>query len=116
MSQVESLKKRSKDESVTSAFARQGSIGDRSSGSGWSSNEYLAHAYDTFRPVTLTVSSFFKQEAEKLGDEDLFKFLNDLKRPTSILKKLKCIPGSFLYSIDTSHELNLRYIGASAIC
>ena len=93
MSQVESLKKRSRDEGV-SGFSRQGSIGDRSSGSGWTANEHMAQAYDNFRPVTLTVSSFFKQEAEKLGDEDLYKFLNDLKRPTSILKKLKCIPGT----------------------
>lgn len=46
----------------------------------------------TFKPVTLTVSSFFKQEADKLKDEDMFKFLIDLKRPSNMLKRLKCIP------------------------
>ena len=46
-----------------------------------------------FKPVTLTVNSFFKQEGEKLKDEDLYRFLLDLKRPTSTLKRLKCIPG-----------------------
>ncbi|XP_015776632.1 PREDICTED: dedicator of cytokinesis protein 7-like [Acropora digitifera] len=45
-----------------------------------------------FRPVTLTVSSFFKQETDKLKDDDLYKFLADLKRPSSVLKRLKCIP------------------------
>ena len=91
-----------------------------------------------FRPVTLTVSSFFKQvcletmapkptviflylvylfyffswfyktllyiffcncvqESDKLKDEDLYKFLADLKRPSSVLKRLKCIPGNCVF-------------------
>ena len=36
---------------------------------------------------------FFLQESDKLKDDDLFKFLADLRRPTSLLKRLKCIPG-----------------------
>lgn len=28
-----------------------------------------------------------------MRDEDLFKFLQDPKRPCSVMKKLKCIPG-----------------------
>ena len=28
-----------------------------------------------------------------MSDDDLYKFLADLKRPTSVLKRLKCIPG-----------------------
>lgn len=35
----------------------------------------------------------FTQESDRLKDDDLFKFLADLRRPTSLLKKLKCIPG-----------------------
>ncbi|XP_077992756.1 dedicator of cytokinesis protein 7-like isoform X2 [Glandiceps talaboti] len=62
----------------------------------------------TFRPVTLTVSSFFKQEADKLTDEDLFRFLADLKKPTSILKRLKCIPGTLKLDISPMPE-NLPY-------
>uniref|UniRef100_H2Y8Y1 DOCKER domain-containing protein n=1 Tax=Ciona savignyi TaxID=51511 RepID=H2Y8Y1_CIOSA len=54
----------------------------------------------SFKPVTLTVSSFFKQEGERLKDEDLFRFLVDLKRPTNVLKRLKCIPGKM--KIDVS--------------
>ncbi|XP_077861413.1 dedicator of cytokinesis protein 7-like [Saccoglossus kowalevskii] len=58
----------------------------------------------TFRPVTLTVSSFFKQESDKLTDEDLYKFLADLKRPSSVLKRLKCIPGTLKLDISPMPE------------
>lgn len=56
------------------------------------SPDHLANTLDNFRPITLTVPSFFKQEGEKLKDEDLYKCLLELKRPNLILKKLKCIP------------------------
>ena len=38
---------------------------------------------------------YFAQESDKLKDDDLYKFLADLKRPSSVLKRLKCIPGNF---------------------
>ncbi|XP_048582972.1 dedicator of cytokinesis protein 7-like [Nematostella vectensis] len=57
-----------------------------------------------FRPVTLSVSSFFKQESDRLKDEDLYKFLADLKRPTSVLKRLKCIPGVIKLDISPPGE------------
>ena len=44
------------------------------------------------------------QESDKLKDDDLFKFLADLRRPTSLLKKLKCIPG------EESHGMLHRYL------
>ncbi|KAG1678326.1 Dedicator of cytokinesis protein 7 [Nymphon striatum] len=39
------------------------------------------------------------QEGDKLRDEDLYKFLADLKRPASVLKRLKCIPGINLINL-----------------
>ncbi|XP_028405418.1 dedicator of cytokinesis protein 7-like [Dendronephthya gigantea] len=57
-----------------------------------------------FRPVTLTVKSFFKQESDKLKDDDLFKFLADLRRPSSLLKRLKCIPGVLKLDISPPGE------------
>jgi hypothetical protein len=57
-----------------------------------------------FKPVTLTVNSFFKQEGEKLKDEDLYRFLLDLKRLTSTLKRLKCIPGTLKIDISQPGE------------
>ncbi|XP_068675223.1 dedicator of cytokinesis protein 7-like [Montipora foliosa] len=60
----------------------------------------VAPELTNFRPVTLTVSSFFKQESDKLKDDDLYKFLADLKRPSSVLKRLKCIPGTLKLDIS----------------
>lgn len=64
----------------------------------WSPDEF-ANSIETFRPITITVSSFFKQEAEKMKDEDLFKFLPELKRPANVMKKYKFIPGSIKLEI-----------------
>ena len=60
--------------------------------------------FDNFPPVTLTVSSFFKQEADKLKDEDLYKFLQDLRRPSPVFKRLKCIRGTLKLDISVAPE------------
>ena len=39
------------------------------------------------------VSSFFKQEGDKLKDDDLYKHLQDLKKAQPKLKQLKTIKG-----------------------
>ncbi|XP_068092049.1 dedicator of cytokinesis protein 8 isoform X2 [Hyperolius riggenbachi] len=44
-----------------------------------------------FKPTTITHNIFFKQEGDKLSDEDLFKHLSDFKR--SLQRRTKCIPG-----------------------
>ena len=73
-------------------------------GSGGGQYDELTQQLDSFPPVTLTVSSFFKQESDKLKDEDLFKFLLDLKRPTTALKKLKCIRGTLKLDISVAAD------------
>uniref|UniRef100_A0A6B0VH54 Putative ph domain-containing protein n=1 Tax=Ixodes ricinus TaxID=34613 RepID=A0A6B0VH54_IXORI len=91
-------------------LGRRGSL-ERRSGSekrrSWSPDDF-ANGLDTFRPVTLTVTSFFKQESDKLRDDDLYKFLADLKRPGSVLKRLKSIPGSLRLDISPCPE-EVRY-------
>jgi hypothetical protein len=64
-----------------------------------SSEPDLTASLDSFPPVTLTVSSFFKQEGDKLKDEDLYKHLQDLKKPSPKLKQLKSIKGSLKLDI-----------------
>ncbi|XP_026681191.1 dedicator of cytokinesis protein 7 isoform X2 [Diaphorina citri] len=90
------LRKRASD---SSTLTRRGSLERRSNSSdkrvSWNLDDL-----DSFRPVTLTVSSFFKQESDKLRDEDLYKFLQDLKKPCSLLKKLKSIPGCLKLDIS----------------
>lgn len=39
------------------------------------------------------------QESDKLRDDDLYKFLADLKRPGSVLKRLKSIPGGPCFNV-----------------
>lgn len=53
----------------------------------------LMHSLTTFKPVAISINTFFKQESDKLSDEDLFRCLNDLKKSTNLIKKLKCLPG-----------------------
>ncbi|KAK6012373.1 hypothetical protein OSTOST_22481, partial [Ostertagia ostertagi] len=41
------------------------------------------------QPVTLNLNSFFRQEADRLSDEDLYKLLADARRPGGKLSRLK---------------------------
>ncbi|KAL0280011.1 UNVERIFIED_CONTAM: hypothetical protein PYX00_001439 [Menopon gallinae] len=90
-SSLEGLKRRANMSSLTG----RGSL-DRYSGGdkrrSWSPED-LFTGLDSFRPLTINISSFFRQESERLKDEDLYKFLQDLKRPCYLMKKLKVIPG-----------------------
>ena len=51
---------------------------------------------NTFKPVSISINSFFKQDLERLSDQDLFKYLAELKKSqhsSSLIKKLKSING-----------------------
>ena len=70
MSQMESFRKRSSKDDGGGGFVRHGSLERPRSGStheqrgvggAGAVDDELAQAFDNFRPVTLTVSSFFKQ-------------------------------------------------------
>lgn len=71
---------------------------------------------ETFRPMTVTISNFFKQDADRLTDEDMLKLLLELKKG-GLAKKSKCIPGSLKLEISpcpsvVEHSLSpelLRY-------
>ncbi|XP_028679697.2 dedicator of cytokinesis protein 7-like isoform X1 [Erpetoichthys calabaricus] len=57
-------------------------------------------SFTSFRPATLTVTNFFKQEGDRLRDEDLYKFLADMRRPSSVLRRLR--PVTAQLKIDIS--------------
>lgn len=94
---LEQLRRRATD---MGSLTRRGSLERRSEKRRSWSPDHLASSLDSFRPITLTVSSFFKQESERFRDEDLYKCLLDLKRPNLIMKKLKCIPASLKLDIS----------------
>ncbi|KAJ8285221.1 hypothetical protein GJAV_G00023710 [Gymnothorax javanicus] len=47
-----------------------------------------------FKPATITISTFCKQEGDRLSDEDLFKFLADIKRSSSLQRRIKTMTGT----------------------
>ncbi|GCB65096.1 hypothetical protein scyTo_0013416, partial [Scyliorhinus torazame] len=60
--------------------------------------------YTNFRPATLTVTNFFKQEGDRLSDEDLYKFLADMRRPSSVLRRLRPVTAQLKIDISPAPE------------
>ncbi|RNA40850.1 dedicator of cytokinesis 7 [Brachionus plicatilis] len=78
----ESFRKGARDESLTR----------RASSAKEPKNDQLVNLAK-FKPIAISINTFFKQESDKLSDEDLFRCLNDLKKSANSIKKLKCLPG-----------------------
>uniref|UniRef100_A0A158Q851 Dedicator of cytokinesis protein 6 n=1 Tax=Elaeophora elaphi TaxID=1147741 RepID=A0A158Q851_9BILA len=66
------------------------------------------------QPLMLSLNSFFRQEAERLTDEDLCKMLSDYRKGGSKLAKLKTFPISFKMELSggcgESLMRNLLYV------
>lgn len=60
----------------------------------------LVGALASFKPITVTLSNFYKHEIDKASDEDLFKFLAELKKQPSSIKKIKPIPGTLMMDLS----------------
>ncbi|XP_065358004.1 dedicator of cytokinesis protein 7 isoform X2 [Calliphora vicina] len=100
-SSFDQLRRKANDMSGT--LTRRGSLERKEKRRSWSPDDF-ANVVESFRPITITISSFFKQETDKMKDEDLYKFLMELKRPSSAMKKYKCIPGSIKLEITPCSE------------
>ncbi|KAJ6657732.1 hypothetical protein lerEdw1_002233 [Lerista edwardsae] len=61
-------------------------------------------SFSNFRPATLTVTNFFKQESDRLSDEDLYKFLADMRRPSSVLRRLRPVTAQLKIDISPVPE------------
>uniref|UniRef100_A0A672MKY1 Dedicator of cytokinesis 6 n=1 Tax=Sinocyclocheilus grahami TaxID=75366 RepID=A0A672MKY1_SINGR len=60
--------------------------------------------FTNFRPATLTVTNFFKQEGDRLSDDDLYKFLADMRRPSSVLRRLRPVTAQLKIDISPAPE------------
>ncbi|KAK6311702.1 hypothetical protein J4Q44_G00173660 [Coregonus suidteri] len=60
--------------------------------------------FATFRPATLTVTNFFKQEGDRLSNEDLYKFLADMRRPSSVLRRLRPVTAQLKIDISPAPD------------
>ncbi|NWW06375.1 DOCK8 protein, partial [Oreocharis arfaki] len=61
-----------------------------------------------FKKVLQVSGTFFKQEGDRLSDEDLFKFLADFKRSSSLQRRIKTLPGTLELEISPAPE-NVGY-------
>uniref|UniRef100_A0A663FKU7 Dedicator of cytokinesis 8 n=2 Tax=Accipitrinae TaxID=8955 RepID=A0A663FKU7_AQUCH len=67
-----------------------------------------SYPVSNFKRISLTLNTFFKQEGDRLSDEDLFKFLADFKRSSSLQRRIKTLPGTLKLEISPAPE-NLGY-------
>ncbi|NXG40960.1 DOCK8 protein, partial [Psilopogon haemacephalus] len=67
-----------------------------------------SYPVSNFKTISLTINTFFKQEGDRLSDEDLFKFLADFKRSSSLQRRIKTLPGTLKVEISPAPE-NLGY-------
>ncbi|XP_038558970.1 dedicator of cytokinesis protein 8 isoform X2 [Micropterus salmoides] len=56
-----------------------------------------------FKPATITLSPIFKQEGDRLSDEDLLKFLAEIKKTSTPQRRFKTIPGSIKLDMSPVH-------------
>uniref|UniRef100_A0A4X2KUL3 Dedicator of cytokinesis 6 n=1 Tax=Vombatus ursinus TaxID=29139 RepID=A0A4X2KUL3_VOMUR len=63
-----------------------------------------ACSFSNFRPATLTVTNFFKQEGDRLSDENLYKFLADMRKPSSVLRRLRPVTAQLKIDISPAPE------------
>ncbi|XP_054034501.1 dedicator of cytokinesis protein 8 [Dryobates pubescens] len=71
-------------------------------------NSEDSYPVSNFKTISLTINTFFKQEGDRLSDEDLFKFLADFKRSSSLQRRIKTLPGTLKVEISPAPE-NLGY-------
>ncbi|KPM04895.1 dedicator of cytokinesis protein 7-like protein 2 [Sarcoptes scabiei] len=99
---LESLKRIANE--CTSNFSRKGSLerhltlgsinGSNSSLERKSSitNEDLAILFGQFKPVTITSKLFYRHEADKFSDDDLYKFISEFRRSSLNTKRVRSFP------------------------
>ncbi|KAM7416050.1 hypothetical protein PAMA_018225 [Pampus argenteus] len=57
-----------------------------------------------FKPATITITTIFKQEGDRLSDEDLLKFLADIKKTSTPQRRIKTISGSIKLDMSPLHD------------
>nr|XP_019958252.1 PREDICTED: dedicator of cytokinesis protein 8 [Paralichthys olivaceus] len=68
-----------------------------------------------FKPATITISTIFKQEGDRLSDEDLLKFLADIKKNSTPQRRIKTISGSIKLDMSPVHDTPLACLSTELI-
>ncbi|XP_027889254.1 dedicator of cytokinesis protein 8 isoform X1 [Xiphophorus couchianus] len=70
----------------------------------FTSIEEACYNVHTFKPATITITTIFKQEGDRLSDEDLLKFLADIKKSSTPQRRIKTIPGCIKLDMSPIHD------------
>uniref|UniRef100_A0A674NJ54 Dedicator of cytokinesis 8 n=1 Tax=Takifugu rubripes TaxID=31033 RepID=A0A674NJ54_TAKRU len=68
-----------------------------------------------FKPATITISTIFKQEGDRLSDEDLLKFLSEIKKTSTPQRRIKTIPGAIKLDMSPVHDTPLACLSTELI-
>ncbi|CAN9513088.1 unnamed protein product [Ophioblennius macclurei] len=69
----------------------------------------------SFKPATITISTIFKQEGDRLSDEDLLKFLGEIKKTSTPQRRIKTIPGCLKLDMSPVHDTPLACLSTELI-
>ncbi|XP_023814125.1 dedicator of cytokinesis protein 8 isoform X2 [Oryzias latipes] len=58
-----------------------------------------------FRTTAITINTIFKQEGDRLSDEDLLKFLSDIKKTSTPQRRIKTIPGVIKLDVSPVNDM-----------
>uniref|UniRef100_A0AAQ6A381 Dedicator of cytokinesis 8 n=1 Tax=Amphiprion ocellaris TaxID=80972 RepID=A0AAQ6A381_AMPOC len=68
-----------------------------------------------FKPATITISTIFKQEGDRLSDEDLLKFLAEIKKTSTPQRRVKTISGCIKLDMSPVHDTPLACLSTELI-
>ncbi|XP_067376191.1 dedicator of cytokinesis protein 8 isoform X1 [Channa argus] len=57
-----------------------------------------------FKPANITINTIFKQEGDRLNDEDLLKILAEIKKTSNPQRRIKTIPGYIKLDMSPVHD------------
>ncbi|XP_069555622.1 dedicator of cytokinesis protein 8 isoform X2 [Brachyistius frenatus] len=68
-----------------------------------------------FKPATITITTIFKQEGDRLGDEDLLKFLAEIKKTSTPQRRIKTISGCIKLDMSPVHDTPVACLSTELI-
>ncbi|XP_041855097.1 dedicator of cytokinesis protein 8 isoform X1 [Melanotaenia boesemani] len=71
----------------------------------YSTIEEQFYNVSAFKPAAITITTIFKQEGDRLSDEDLLKFLAEIKKTSNPQRRIKTIPGCIKLDMSPVHDM-----------
>uniref|UniRef100_A0A665X5S7 Dedicator of cytokinesis 8 n=1 Tax=Echeneis naucrates TaxID=173247 RepID=A0A665X5S7_ECHNA len=98
----------------SSSIDRKGQLPRRNSERFNTMDDQLCNV-SAFKPATITISIIFKQEGDRLSDEDLLKFLAEIKKTSTPQRRVKMITGCIKLDISPVHDTPLGSLSTELI-